>query len=229
MVCEVENLTFVLRKEVLNLEPRRKLSSRFKEMRNYYTTHPTLLENMIYHTRKDPFAQLFLHGCKSDNNKDYIRLIGSAVYENSNDIQIQQFLIHCVQESHIYEIGETETAKHRIFDSSKGTYYFNLEDAWPSIVVDDLMIVSKEAEGIFEMVQEMSGEVSPEFADLFWWNLSPYLSCVIAVCCAANLTIDTCYTAIVSNVSRIVNGDFPANELGKRFSVHPLARIYFGC
>jgi hypothetical protein len=222
----LNDVFFILYHETSNLDPRRKLTRRFTETRNYFQTHPTLLENMIHQSRLHPLAQLFFHGCKQNTDPDYLRLLGSAVHADSNTIRGQQHIIQYIQSSYIYEIGEMETVKHRKFDAERGTFAFDLEDIWPSIVVTDTDHVSQEADVIFQTVQEMSQGLSPELTDLFWWNLSPWLACVIAVCCASQLLIDPCYTSIIDNVDRIISGDF---RMEKELAHHPLARIYFGC
>lgn len=225
----VQSVTSLVHQEAANLDNRRKLSVPFKEMRHYFKTHPTSLNNMIHHARPDSLALMFLTGCKSPLVRDeYIQMLGCAVFAELPHIVKLQRIIFLISRSYIYEIGELAHV-HRT-TSKSGAVVFDIASAWPQISVTDVDLVQQEADVIFTEVQELAELMcgsSETVTDFVWWSLSPWLASVIAVCCAARLDIDPKYSAVINNIPRIVTGDYPAKALTKQFAHHSLTRLNF--
>ena len=161
-------------------------------------------------------------------------MLGCAVHADFPGITKLQQIIYIITRSYIFDIGETATADNSHFNNEKSAFAFDIENTWPQINVTDSSLVQREAEMIFGEVQklaELLGQPltsSTNIVDLAWWSLSSWLACVVAVCCAAGLTIDPKHTAVITNIERIITGDFPVEALSEELAHHPLARIYLG-
>lgn len=230
MIYSAQDVSIMVQQEAENLDPRRTLTSHFKNVRDYFQTHPTLLETVVYQSRLDPLALLFLAGCKQTTSTiEFVQLLGCAVHADSPGVKKLQRIICIITRSHVYEIGEIATTKYKHFEEEKGTFSFDIENAWSEIVVTDSSLVQQEADVIFQEVQELDDILvtcSQGVQDLIWWSLSSWLACVISVCCAAELNIDPKHSALVE---RVITGNFPAKALSAELAHHPLTRIYFGC
>lgn len=227
----LQEVSNIVHQEIENLDPRRTLTSGYKNLRNYMQTHATRLQNMMHTACLDPAIILFLAGCHSSPplGFEHIKLLGLAVHAEVSCVQQVMHIIKYAQQSHIYQISEDAVAKYAHLNAETGALAFDVEQTFTEFadVVDEDLVV-KEMHVICEAVQQLDAAPSEEVAELVKWALSSWLACVLSVCGAADISIDHKYTRVINMIPNIVSGDFPANRFAHRLADHPLSRLFFG-
>lgn len=222
-VCEV------VQEEAANLNPQRKLTCRFKELRQFMSSHPTLLHNMTYHAYNNPLVLLFLAGCQNSETTQVncCQLVANAVFPDEPCIQAQQRIKHLVQKSYIFSIGEDYINTIATTDPETGTTRYNLSRVFVCEQEIDRSLVGQEAEQLFQEVEQLEFP-SVEMAELVWWNLAPWMACVFGVCSAVDWSVSCEYPTVIELIRRITNGDFDEQYFSHLFNSHPFLRLFHG-